>query len=70
MAEAWGAAAAAQSVSTGPHRRLTIGSGIDNDVVIALVLHDNTVESREGRRVGYNIEGILGVGDGIRQGQR
>jgi len=57
-------------MSTGPHRRLTVGSGVDDDVVVALVLHDNAVEIREGCRVGHNIEGVLGVGDGVWQGQR
>jgi hypothetical protein len=64
-AQAWAAAAAAQSVSTGPHRRLTVGSGVDDDVVVALVLHDNAVEVRKGGRVGHNIEGVLSVADGV-----
>jgi hypothetical protein len=52
-------------VSTGPHRRLTVGSGVDDDVVVALVLHDNAVEVRKGGRVGHNIEGVLSVADGV-----
>lgn len=57
-------------MSTGPHRRLTVGSGVDDDVVVALVLHDNAVEIRKGGRVGHNIEGVLSVADGVWQGQR
>ena len=68
MAKAWTAAAAAQGVSTGPHRRVTVGSGVDNDVIVALVLHDNAVEIRERGGVGHNIEGVQGIGDGVWQG--
>lgn len=57
-------------MSTGPHRRLTVGSGVNDDVVVALVLHVNAVEICEGSRVGRNIERVLGVADGVRQGQR
>jgi hypothetical protein len=70
MAQAWAAATAAQSVSTSPHCRLTVGSSVDDDIVVALVLHDNAVKIREGGRVGHNIEGVLGVADGVWQGQR
>jgi hypothetical protein len=57
-------------MSTGPHHRLTVGSSVNDDVIVALILHDNAVEVREGGRVGHNIEGVFRVADGIRQGQR